>query len=122
VAYEAESAALAGAAVVAACGGCSGGKKVGYLGNGAGNRVTFLQVDAGWSGDHVLTVHGVSADPRTFSVSVNGAAPAAVSIHGQDWSTPATAAITVHLDRETNSVVLTNVGEYAPDLDRIVVW
>ncbi len=80
VAYEAEAATLAGAAVVVSCASCGGGEKVGFVGNGAANSVTFPQVDVGSSGTHTLVVHGVSADPRSFSVSVNGGAPISVNV------------------------------------------
>src|SRR5262249_37523695 len=121
VAYEAEAASLGGAAIVAGCSSCAGGKKVGYLGGGA-NRVAFAHVDAAWSGVHTLVVHGCSADPRTFDVSVNGAAPVAVGLQSGDWSKPTTVAIHVTLNRGDNTIVIGNDAQYAPDLDRIVVW
>jgi hypothetical protein len=122
VAYEAEAATLSGAAVVASCSNCAGGEKVGYLGNGAGNAVTFPQIDVGWSGNHQLIVHGVSGDPRTFAVSVNGAAPIAVPVQSRDWSTPTTVTVTVPLNRGINTIGFTGTDSWAPDLDRIVVW
>ena len=122
VAYEAEAAAIGGAASIANCPSCAGAKKVGYLGAGSGNRVTFGQVDAAWSGAHTLIVHGVSADPRTFAISVNGGASVTMTLQGHDWSTPTTAAINVPLNAGINRIVLSNDSQYAPDLDRIVVY
>ena len=121
VAYEAESASLGGAAKVADCSGCSGGKKVGYVGNGSGNRVTFAQIDAGWTGDHQLIIHAASADARRASVSVNGGAAIVAAVQSGDWNRPATVTVTVPLNRGLNSITLGNDGEYAPDIDRIVV-
>jgi hypothetical protein len=122
VAYEAEAASVAGAAKIASCAGCGGGKKIGYLGAGSSNRVTFPQVDVASSGDHTLFVHGVSADLRTFTISVNGGASIVVGLQGRDWSTPAVVSVHVPLVRGVNTIVFTNGNQYAPDLDRIVVW
>ena len=122
VAFEAEAAAVAGAAVVASCSGCGGGEKVGYLGNGSANTVTFPQVDVAWTGAHTLVVHAASADPRSFSVSVNGGPSVTVPVQSTSWSVPTTATITVPLERGINSIAFGNAEAYAPDLDRIVVW
>jgi hypothetical protein len=121
VAYEAENATIGGSAGVASCTSCGGGKKVGYVGHGDGNRVTFGQVDGTFAGAHALVIHGVSADPRTFYVSVNGGAATAVSLTSGSWSTPSTATTTITLQQGNNTIALFNDGDYAPDLDRIVV-
>jgi hypothetical protein len=122
VAYEAEGATATGAAKIAACASCGGGKKVGYIGAGSGNGVTFAQVDAGWTGAHTLFVHGLSADPRGFAIRVNGGAPIALAMQGYDWTTPIVASVQVSLVRGPNTIALSNDNQYAPDLDRIVVW
>ncbi len=119
VAYEAEAGALSGGATVAACTGCSGGKKVGYL--GAGGRLTLPQVDVGSSGPHQLTIHAASADERTLWVSVNGGAGVPVTIRSAGWSTPAVATVTLSLARGINTLAFYNDSQYAPDLDRVVV-
>ena len=122
VAYEAEAASLGGAARVTACSGCAGGSKVGNIGNGAANRVSFPQVDVASTGNHQLIIHGASADLRRFTVSVNGGAPIVVALQTAGWTAPATATITVPLNRGINRIAIGNDSEYAPDLDRIVVW
>jgi hypothetical protein len=121
VAFEAEAATLSGAAVVAGCSSCAGGKKVSYLGDGSGNIVTFPQVDVSWTGTHTLVVHGASADPRSFSVRVNGGAAISVPLQSGGWSTPTTVSITVPLAAGINRIAFGNDDAYAPDLDRIVV-
>jgi hypothetical protein len=122
VAFEAEMATLSGAAVVAACPSCGGGKKVGYIGHGSGNALTFPQVDVSSSGSHTLVVHGASADPRSFSVRVNGGAAISVPVQSGGWSTPTTVSVTVTLEAGRSSIEFGNDDAYAPDLDRIVVW
>jgi hypothetical protein len=119
VAYEAEAGALGGSAAVAACSGCSGGKKIGYL--GAGGRLTLPQVDVATSGPHQLTIHAASADPRTLWVSVNGGAGVPVAIQSAGWSTPTVATVTLPLARGINTLAFYNESQYAPDLDRVVV-
>ena len=120
VTYEAESATIGGSASVAGCSSCGNGQKVGYIGHGDGNRVTFAQVDA-TAGSHALVIHGVSADPRTFYVSVNGGAGVPVNVQSGSWSSPTTVTINVSLNAGNNTIALYNDGDYAPDLDRIVV-
>jgi hypothetical protein len=122
VAYEAEAATVSGNAKVTSCSGCAGGKKVGWLGAGAGNRVVFTQVDVAQAGDHTLFVHAASADPRRFDVRVNGGSPVSVAVQSGDWNRPASASVSVHLERGLNSIAIGNDGDWAPDLDRIVVW
>jgi hypothetical protein len=122
VAYEAEAAQLTGAAAVADCSACAGGKKVGYLGGGAGNRLTFPQVDVATTGNHLITIHAVSGDPRSFYVSVNGGAAVPVSLQSHDWSTPTTATLTLGLSAGNNTISFANDGQWAPDLDNIVVY
>lgn len=84
--------------------------------------MTFPQVDVSWSGAHTIVVHGVSADPRSFSVSVNSGASISVPVQSGSWSTPTTVSITVPLEAGINSIAFGNDDAYAPDLDRIVVW
>jgi len=122
VAYEAEAATVSGAAKVAGCASCGGGKKVGWIGAGAGNRVVFPQVDVAWAGQHQLIIHVLSADPRRFSVSVNDSAAVVVPLESGDWNKPSTATVAVTLRQGINTIAIGNEGEYAPDLDRIVVW
>ena len=77
--YEAEGAVLGGAAAAAQCPACSGGSKVGNLGLGAANTVTFNTVDAPArrqllhagrfhdAGPALVHLHGerrLAADPR----------------------------------------------------------
>jgi hypothetical protein len=119
VAYEAESGALGGGAVISACSGCSGGKKVGYL--GAGGRITLSQVDVASDGNHRVTLHAASADPRTLYVSVNGGAGVPVAVQSSNWSTPTVVTITLPLTAGINTLAFYNDGGYAPDLDRVVV-
>jgi len=124
--YEAEAAGntLSGGAVVSSCPGCSGGKKVGYLG-GAGT-LSVNNVTAAAAGPHVLEVGFTTAEPRTLSVAVNGGAavnyalPPASHWAGA-WNNTATTKIAVNLQQGTNTIMFSNPSGNAPDIDRFVV-
>jgi len=124
--YEAEASGntLSGKAAVAACTTCSGGKKVRFIGDGAANYVIINKVSAASAGSYTLTVYGVVDGTRSFSVSVNGAAPVTVSCTGKSWEAPVPAppSVTVTLKAgSTNTIKFYNNSAYAPDLDRITI-
>jgi hypothetical protein len=120
ISIEAEAGTLSGAAVVRSCSACSGGQKVGFIGNGAANSVT-LTVNAPGSGSYQLTIYGTVNGTRSFSVSVNGGADQTVSFTGTSFDTPIPQVITVSLNAGSNTIRFHNDGAYAPDLDRIVI-
>src|SRR5438552_3140187 len=70
---QAEAGTLAGKAKISTCSACSGGKKVGFIGNGSGNTVT-LTVNVASAGAYPITVAYLVSGKRSFSVSVNGGA------------------------------------------------
>jgi hypothetical protein len=118
VSYEGEAGTLGGTAVVASCSACSGGAKVRFIGNGAGNDVT-IAVTAATAGSRTLTVFGCVNGTRTFSVSVNGGAAQSVALTGVDFNNPVSATLAVSLNSGANTIRLFNDTAFAPDLDRI---
>ena len=124
--YEAEASGntLSGRAAVAACTSCSGGRKVRFIGDNTSNYVVINNVTAASAGSYTLTVYGVVSGTRSFSVSVNGAAPVTVSCTGTSWEAPVSAppSVTVSLKAgSTNTIKFYNNSAYAPDLDRITI-
>ncbi|MFJ8820766.1 DUF4832 domain-containing protein [Streptomyces sp. NPDC102467] len=123
VGYEAETGGntLTGTAVVAACAACSGGAKVGYLGNGA--TLTFNGVDGGSGGARTVTIHYATAATRSATVQANGGSVRTVDFAPTvDWSTPGTTTVGVDMKAGTgNSITLANPSGWAPDIDRITV-
>ncbi|WP_328915231.1 MULTISPECIES: carbohydrate-binding protein [unclassified Streptomyces] len=121
--YEAEAPGntLTGTAAVAACAVCSGGAKVGYLGNGG--ALTFTGVDGGSGGTKTVTVHYATAETRTATISVNGGAATTVTFPSTgDWNTLGTASVTLTLAAGAgNTIRIANPSGWAPDIDRIVV-
>jgi chitodextrinase len=115
--YEAEASGntRTGTAAVASCAACSGGSKVGYIGNGA--ALSFNNVAGGSGGPRTVTIHYLTAVTRT--AVVNGATitfPATGS-----WDTVGTATTTINLGAGNNTVTVSNAGDWAPDIDRITV-
>src|SRR5262245_37368132 len=69
--YEAEAAGntLAGGAAVVKCDGCSGGKRVRYVGKGTGMLTFAVKADA--AGAAKITISYTSGENRTARLSVN---------------------------------------------------
>ena len=64
--YEAEapSSTRSGAVTLASCGGCSGGSKIGYIGNGTANWVRLNGINVATAGTYPVTVYAnVSRHP-----------------------------------------------------------
>ncbi|MFD9702459.1 DUF4832 domain-containing protein [Lentzea sp. NPDC059081] len=121
--YEAESTGntLSGGAVVSACGGCSGGSKVGYLGNGG--TLTFNDVDGGAGGTRTVTLHYASPEARNARIQANGGTAQTVGFPSTpDWSTTRTTTVSLSLRAgRGNTVTLSNPSGWAPDIDKITV-
>ena len=120
---EAESSGntIAGAARIASCAACSGGKKVGFIGNGAANSVTIDNIDEATAGPRTLTFAYLVSGTRTFFISVNGGPDMQVNLTGTSFATPVNDSITVHLNAGANSVKFHNDTAFAPDLDAITI-
>jgi alpha-galactosidase len=123
VGYEAESATStrSGAARISSCSGCSGGQKVGFIGNGPDNWVRLNDVTATSAGSYQLTIHAAVSGTRSLFVSVNDAAGVEVPVTGTSFSSPVAVTIPVTLAAGSNSIRFYNDTAFGPDLDRIVV-
>jgi hypothetical protein len=118
---EASGNTIAGATRTAGCAACSGGTKVGFIGNGAANYVTVNGVTPSAAGSRTLTISYLLNGSRSFFVSVNGGAGVEVPLTGTSFSTVATKTVTVTLNTGPNSIKFYNNSAYAPDLDKISV-
>lgn len=121
--YEAEAAGntLSGGAVTAACTACSGGAKVGYVGNGATLKVNG--VAGGTGGTRTITIAYTTAEARTFTIAADGGAPVTVSAPSTGgWNTVGTVTATLSLNAgAANSLTIANPTGWAPDIDRVSV-
>jgi hypothetical protein len=121
--YEAEKSGntIAGGARIANCGACSGGKKVGFVGNNAGT-LTFNGVTATAAGSATLTITYASGNARSAQLSVNGGAAKTLNFTPTgSFNTPGTLITTVTLKAGSNTLKFGNTAAFAPDFDKIAV-
>jgi hypothetical protein len=106
--------------VTASCSACSGGSKVGYIGNGA--TLTFNQVGASTAGTRTLAISYLSAVARTATIKVNNGAATTVGFPATaDWNTVGVHTLPVTLAAGNNTVTIANPGGWAPDIDKITI-
>ena len=119
--YEAESAILGGSAVIADCPACSGGAKVGGLGLGPANNVTFNNVEVKKAGTYLMRVDSMTEDLRSYLYTVNGGPPQTINSGGGSFFLPTNVTVPVRLKAGLNVIQFGNPTSYPPDLDRIVI-
>ncbi len=119
--YESESAVLGGTAVVASCPACSGGEKVGGLGLGANNTVTFTNVSVPRAGVYLMQIDSMTQGLRSYLFSVNGGPFQTLNAGGGSFFLPASTTVPVRLEKGLNTIQFGNPTSYPPDLDRIVI-
>ena len=125
--YEAESATntRGGAASPVACAACSGGTKVGSIGNGGANTLRFNGITANDAGLAVATIAYANGDTatRTATLVVDGQGPTTVAFPPTgSWTTPGTVSVIVSLRAgSANTFAFANASSFAPDLDAIAV-
>ena len=118
---EAESSLnpLSGKAGPGSCKGCSGGQKVRFIGNGAGNFITFNDVDVSRAGEYQLFIDSTVSGTRSFFVSVDGGPGIEVPVTGTTWDVPTTSTVPITLAAGSNTIRIYNDDDNTPDLDRI---
>ncbi|MBB5791336.1 glycoside hydrolase family 97 catalytic domain-containing protein [Jiangella mangrovi] len=122
VRYEAEAPGntLSGGAVTDNCKGCSGGAKVGFLGNGG--AVQFNNVMAGVAGTHELTFTYTSGDPRSIQIEVNGSVVGTEALKDSGgWEFVNKWTIDVPLNAGANTIRFSNPAAFGPDIDALIV-
>ena len=119
--YEAEEAVRSGTAVVFGCTACSGGSKVGNLGLGLNNTLTFDSVTVARAGVYKMTVDYMTLSLRAVLYSVNGGPWVTLNVGGGSFNLPTSGTVPIALRAGTNSIRFGNPTSYPPDLDRIVI-
>lgn len=122
--YEAESSinTLRGTAVRQSSAFCSGGEKVGYVGNGAGNTLTFNGISVEKDGKYSLTIHYCCGEYRKVIVTVNGKDEYEVKkMNSGDYSRPASITVEIELKAGENTITFSQPSYYAPDIDKIEI-
>lgn len=122
--YEAESSAnkLSGTAVKQSSATCSGGTKVGYIGNGAANTLTFNKVTVEKDGTYRILVYYCCGESRKLILTVNNDVEYTLTkLNSGSYTNPTFAEIEVELKAGENSIMLSQPSYYAPDIDCIAV-
>ena len=119
--YDAATAVLGGSAAIASCPACSDGEKVGDLGLGANNIVTFNEVSVPRAGEYLMEVDSMTIGLRSYLYSVNGGPYQALNCSGGSFLLPASTTVPVYLQKGMNTITFGNPVSYPPDLDRIVI-
>ncbi|MCH5274146.1 MAG: glycoside hydrolase family 97 catalytic domain-containing protein [Lachnospiraceae bacterium] len=118
--YECENGTLLGKAVLASSGMCSGGSKVGYVGNGSSNALD-LTVTVETAGEYEMIIYYCSGEKRPLDVFVNDEKYELRGLSSPGFDIPSFVTLNVKLESGENTVKLTSLSGYAPDLDRIAV-
>jgi hypothetical protein len=95
----------------------SGLAKAGNVGGGTANTVTFTNVTVPADGTYQLEIDYQTSGPRSFFMSVNGAAGTELDLNGDTFNDPTP----INLHAGSNTIEFGNSTGYAPDLDRIVI-
>ena len=119
--YEAEGAILGGSASVASCTPCSGGAKVGGLGLGVNNTVTFNSIQVSRAGTYLMQVDSMTQGLRSYLYRVNGGPFQTLNSGGGSFFLPSSTTVPVHLEAGFNTIQFGNPTSYPPDLDRIMI-
>lgn len=116
---------LAGGAVTQSCGSCTGGEKVGFVGNGSGT-LTYNGVQVSAAGVYPVQIvycDGTSGDTgRSATFTVDGVVVQTnVFTPTGSFSTPGTVTDYLPLKAGANTVEISNGSAYAPDFSSIIV-
>ncbi len=117
--YECEDGKLSGSATVASSMLCSGGQKVGYVGNGANN--CEITVTAPKDGEYELVIYYCTGEERNLQVIIDGETYEIKGLKGTSYDSPEMHKLNVKLKAGENVIKLTTAMLWAPDLDRIAI-
>ena len=115
---------LAGGAVVQSCPACTGGQKVGYIGNGG--TLTINGVSAGATGVYPALIEYCDGSGgntgRAATITVNGTVVQTIVFTPTgSFSTPGTVTAYLPLKAGSNTVEFSDASAYAPDINGITV-
>ncbi len=122
--YEAESEKniLSGTANVASNANASGGKLVGYVGNGSENVLTFTGVNVEKSGTYNITIWYVSGENRSLTLTANNSKSTNVNCPSTgSWTSVGSVKAKIKLVAGDNTISISNANYYAPDIDCILI-
>ena len=98
---------------------CSSGMKAGWLGYSDQNDLQWRDVYSKEGGQYTLTIAYISGEDRNIRIDVNGERVSTVSVNSGGWSTVAKKDVTIQLQKGRNTIRLSNVTSWMPDIDYI---
>jgi hypothetical protein len=120
---EASSSTLAGGAAVYTCSACSGGARVGNIGDGG--TLTMNGITVATTGTYTVTIAYTNGDTTALTslISVNGGATTSFSgPPTTNWNTPANGVISLNLTAGANTIEFSNPSATdTPDIDAITI-
>ncbi len=117
--YECEDGKLIGSATVASSMLCSGGAKVGYVGNAS--NICEIEVEVPKDGEYELVVYYCTGEERNLLIDIDGTKYEVKGLVGKSYDEPEMHKLKVTLKAGKNKVKLTSNLLWAPDLDRIAI-
>ena len=101
---------------------CSGGQKVGYLGDPSRNGGVKFNFAIGTEGNYILSLYYLTSEARSFHLTLNDTTHYTINSPATGgWDIPGVLALTVHLFSGSNSLLVNNNTGFAPDLDMITI-
>ena len=98
---------------------CSGGVKVGWLGDGESNDIQWRNVFSNEGGEYTLSVAFITGDARPMSVSINGGTPIETTVNSGGWGTVGIKEFAIQLNKGNNVVRIFSNKGWLPDIDYI---
>ena len=100
---------------------CSAGYKAGWLGQSEANSLQWRDVYSLDGGKYRLTVAFISGENRNITVSVNGEKVTTFAANSGGWQKVGTKTVNIELQKGVNTISLSNVTNWMPDIDYIKV-
>ena len=97
---------------------CSGGVKVGWVGNRADNDIQWRNVYSKDGGEYTLRLYFKTGENRPVKVSINGGEPMAKTVNAGNWSSVGTVDFNVTLNKGENVVRIYSDNGWMPDVDK----
>ena len=97
---------------------CSGGVKVGWVGNRADNDIQWRNVYSKDGGEYTLRLYFKTGENRPVKLSVNGGEPVVRTVNAGSWGAVGTTDFVVTLEKGENLVRVYSDNGYMPDIDK----
>ena len=98
---------------------CSAGFKACWLGCSEQNDLYWRDVYANHGGNYTMTIAFITGEDRLLSVDVNGEKVKDVVVNSGGWQTVATVELPVKLKKGCNTIRLSNITDWMPEIDYI---